>query len=52
MDEINFNKYTFYNVEITKYVDFSSLQDLDYTNISTTIIDKNNGDGKNKRNHY
>ena len=52
MDAINWEGRTFYNIEITKYADFTSLQDLPDTNISVSIIEKNNGDGKNKKNHY
>lgn len=52
MDEMDFKQRTFYNVKVTKYADFSLLQDLPDTNISATILKKNNGDGKNKNNLY
>ena len=53
MDTINFKNRTFYNVEITKYTDFSLLQYLPQTNIITKVINKIIIDnGKNKRIKY
>ena len=52
MDEMDYTKRTFYNIKVTKYADFTSMQDLAETDVSAKIIEKNNGDGKNKKNLY
>ena len=53
MDEINFSERTFYNVGITKYTNFSLLQNLPKTNLNVEIINKDIiDDGKYKKNKY
>ena len=48
MDKINFKKKTFYNVEITEYTNFTSLQDLSPTTLSVETIEKKIIDNGNK----
>ena len=41
MDEMNYTKSTFYNVEVTKYANLTFLNDLNIVNINTKIISFN-----------
>ena len=52
MDEMDYSKRTFYNIKVTKYADFTSMQDLAETDVSAKVLEKNNGDGENKKNRY